>query len=109
MHISLFFSPFLSFLPSVEDVLYHEGKVDLCVYGGCKDVVFSWGRGGMGLPLCVCVCVVFFFLNLCLELVNAITLRALLLPHSSVDFLFFVSLCACFSAASHVTHHGLYQ
>lgn len=34
MHISIFFSPFLSFLPSVEDVLYHEGKVDLCVYGG---------------------------------------------------------------------------
>lgn len=69
MHISIFFSPFLSFLPSVEDVLYHEGKVDLCVCvsGGCKDVVFRWGRDGMGLPLCVCLFFFFTVFFFCLE------------------------------------------
>lgn len=45
---TLFFSlsPVLPFPPSVEDVLYHEGKVDLCVrvWGGAR----MWFSGGGG-------------------------------------------------------------
>lgn len=55
MHI---FSPFFSFsvLPSLEDVLYHEGKVR-CVYVSvCVLVVQNVGRGGgMGVA-CMRVC-----------------------------------------------------
>lgn len=62
MHICIFFLfSFLSFLPSVEDVLYHEGKVVLCVYGGCKDVVFRWGWGGWDGVASAYVRVCFFF------------------------------------------------
>lgn len=73
MHLSILsLSPVPSFLPSVEDVLYHEGKVDLCVcvcggWGGCWGCgSFRWGRAGrMGFP-CVWVCVCFYP---CLELI----------------------------------------
>ncbi len=55
LHIVFFMhiSPFSLFLPSVEDVLYHEGRLDLTV-SVCVCVWFFWGWGGTGLPLCVC-------------------------------------------------------
>lgn len=59
-YFSCTFPLFLSFsiLPSVEDVLYHEGKVrSHCVSVRVCVWVRMWfeGGGGMGLPVCVCV------------------------------------------------------
>lgn len=62
--------------------------------GGARMWFSGGGGGGMGLPLYLCMCVFFFFTPVLNWI--AITLRALLLPHSSWFTVFSKSLCVLF-------------